>query len=56
MELLSYLSLLISPKPVPAGFLSFFLRIVKDVYQFPQSTVRQKGKDNYNCKPQWRHD
>ena len=28
---------------------SYTITIVKDVYQFSQSTARQK--DNYNCKP-----
>ena len=30
---------------------SYIITIVKDVYQFSQTTFRQKIKDNYNCKP-----
>ena len=35
---------------------SYIITVVRDVYQFSQSTARQNTKDAYNCKPQWKHD
>ena len=37
--------------PIHLVCLWLFFTIVKDVYQFSQTTVRQKVKDNYNPKP-----
>ena len=37
----------------------YMITIIKDVYQFSQTIARQKNKnkkDNYNCKPQWKHN
>ena len=35
---------------------SYIITVVRDVYQFSQSTARQNIKDAYNCKLQWKHD
>ena len=35
---------------------NYIITAVKDVYQFSKSIARQKIKDNYNCKLNWKHD